>query len=109
MPKYIDLLITDNDITLATPGVAIESHISDRASIAQDIMHMIRESGLLVSLVGQRNREAVQMNMTRIEQMMEDDLRIVPGSAKVTRTDTETFWITAKTVDYGDIDIEVTL
>ena len=105
MGKYNDLLITNNDITLGTSGVAIETHVSDRPSIAQDMVHMIRESGLLVSLVGQRNREAVQMNMTRIEQMMEDDERIVPGSAKVTRTDTETFWITAKTVDYGNFEV----
>lgn len=103
--KYIDLLITDNDITLPAPEVGQEAHISDRASIAQDIVHMIKESALLLDVIGQRSPEAVQLNLTRIEQMIEEDLRIVPGSASVMRTDAKTIFITANTIEYGHIRV----
>ncbi len=105
--KYIDLLITDNDIALAAPGVGQEMHISDRASIAQDIVHMIRESALLLGVVGERDPEVVQLNLTRIEQMIEDDLRIVPGSAKVTRTNNETVYVTANTLEFGPVEVSL--
>ena len=51
-PKYRDLLITDDDITLDAGGYPVL--VTERACIAQDIQHMIRESGLLVDLVGER-------------------------------------------------------
>ncbi len=54
MSEYIDLLIHDNDLVL-DPSRQPEL-IDDRASIAQDIAHMIRDSGLLVTLVAERNR-----------------------------------------------------
>jgi len=102
MADYLDLLIVDND--LAIDG-NVESPVSERASIAQDIQHMIRETGLLVEMVGQRNAEAVQQRMNRIEQHVENDQRIVPGTARVTRVDTETFYISAKTVKYGHLEV----
>ena len=103
MTKYIDLLIVDDDINL--DGATQPVLTSDRASIAQDIKHLIRESGLLVEVLGQRNAEAVQMNLTRIETLIEADSRLVPGTARVTRTDTATVFITAKTIEYGHIEV----
>ena len=44
--KYIDLLISNDDLTPDAGG--IPEKIADRASIAQDLVHMIRESGRCV-------------------------------------------------------------
>ena len=54
MSLYIDLLITHNDLTLDPSNQPLL--VDDRTSIAQDIGHMIRESGLLVTLVAERDR-----------------------------------------------------
>ena len=47
MSEYIDLLIAGNDLVLDLSRQPLL--IDDRASIAQDIAHMIRDSGLLVT------------------------------------------------------------
>lgn len=100
--KYVDLLITGDGIDLDDFG--FPRLISGRASIAQDIKHMIRETGLLVEMIGERRREKVQRKMVQIERHVEDDVRIKPGTAKVTRVDNDTFFITAKTLEYGDVE-----
>lgn len=100
---YIDLLVTDDDLTL---GVNAEpAMVSDRASIAQDINHMVRESGLLVKIIAQRDAETVRLSLNRIEKLIEDDVRIVPGTAKVLRDELEKIFITAQTVKYGNIEV----
>ena len=99
--KYIDILLTDNDLTLDAAGCVVT--VSGRASIAQDIGDMLKDTGLLVSLIGQRDKETRQLHFNRIEREIEDDLRIVPGTARITETDQQTYWITAKTLDYQDI------
>lgn len=103
MADYVDLLIEDDGIALDELGIPIQ--IDGRASIAQDIKHMIRETGLLVEMIGERHPEKVKRNMVRIEQHIENDMRIRPGTAKVTRTDTGTFFVTAKTMKYGDVEV----
>jgi hypothetical protein len=100
--KYIDVLVTADGIALDSVGNPIL--ISGRASIAQDIKHMIRESGLLIEIIGERNTERVQQKLIRLEGLIEDDVRIKPGTANITRTDNETFFITAKTLEYGDVE-----
>lgn len=102
MDKYTDLLITDDGVTLDAFGLPVL--ISGRASIAQDIKHMIRETGLLIEMIGERHAEKVQRKMNQLERHIEDDVRIKPGTANITRTDTETFYITAKTMEYGEIE-----
>lgn len=100
--KYIDLLIDGDSIVLDHMGNPVL--ISGRSSIAQDLKHMIRESGLLVELVGQRSTDRVKLNLIKLENLVEDDIRIKPGTASITQTDTETFWIQATTIDYGDVE-----
>jgi hypothetical protein len=100
--KYTDLLIEGDGIALDAFG--FPRLINGRASIAQDIKHMIRETGLLIEMIGERHAEKVQRKMIQIERYVEDDERITPGTAKVTRTDNETFFITAKTIEYGDVE-----
>jgi hypothetical protein len=102
MADYIDLLIENDSIVLDAFGLPVL--IDGRASIAQDIKHMIRETGLLVEMIGERHPERVRRNMVRIEQHVENDERIKPGTALMTRTDTNTFFITAKTIEYGDVE-----
>lgn len=102
---YFDLLIAADGIVLDELGLPLP--IDGRASIAQDIKHMVRESGLLVEVVGERSGEKVKRNMVRIEQLIENDLRIRPGTAIVTRTDVGEFYLTAKTMKYGDIEVSL--
>ncbi|WP_299940111.1 DUF2590 family protein [uncultured Microbulbifer sp.] len=101
-PKYQDLLIINNDIAL--DGIGVPMGISDRPSIAQDIKHMIRESGLLVELVGERQNDQWALNLSRLEKLVESDTRIQPGTAKLTRLEEETVLVSAKTVEYQDIE-----
>lgn len=102
---YIDLLITDNDITLDPAGVPVMTQ--DRDSIAQDLAHMIRDSGLLVEIIANRDAQKRQTNMVRITLLVDGDTRIVPGSARISESRPGTYWLTAKTVKYGDIGFEM--
>lgn len=100
---YVDLLVTDDDLTLA---VSTEpALVSDRASIAQDIKHLVRESGLLVVMLAERSADKVAVNMRRIETLVENDLRIKPGTARVRRADASTIFITAHTVKFGPVEV----
>lgn len=103
MADYFDLLITGDAIALDNFG--LPQSVEGRASIAQDLKIMIRESGLLVELIAERNAQKIKRNMIRIEQMVENDMRIVPGTASMTRTQNTEFYLTAKTIKYGDIGV----
>lgn len=103
--KYQDLLIVDNDIVL--DGIGAPLGISGRASIAQDIKHLIRESGLLVELIGERRRDKVALNLLRLETLVEADIRIIPGTAKIIRLDEETVLVRATTQDYGHLEFNL--
>ena len=82
MSDYIDLLIVDNDLVLDPSRQPLL--IEDRASIAQDIAHMIRESGLLVTLVAERSRLRQR-----------DCIQQQQGA----------FLVTAKTLKFGAIEV----
>lgn len=99
--QYVDLLIVDDDITLGADGCP--AYVDGRASIAQDILHMIRESGLLLSLIGQRDAEVRQNILVQLVQRIEDDLRIIPGTAHITESTPELYWVTAKTTEYHEL------
>lgn len=106
MADYVDLLITDNDLTLGASGEPLL--IFDADCITQDIKHLVRDSGLFVDLVGQRNTVILHDNLQQLILLIEDDERLVPGTVAITRTDVETFFITATTYKYGTINLEVT-
>lgn len=103
MAEYYDLLIDGDSIVLDDFGLPVG--VEGRASIAQDIKHMIRETGLLVQMIGERSAEKIKRGMVKIEQHIEDDERIRPGTARMIRLDNETFLVTAKTMQYGDIEV----
>ncbi|NWB99088.1 DUF2590 family protein [Pseudomonas gingeri] len=103
MSEYIDLWIVDNDLVLdpsRQPRL-----IEDRASIAQDIAHMIRESGLLVTLVAERSSLRQRDCIQQLELLVEADERLVPGTALIRQTAPGQYLVTAKTLKFGDIEV----
>ncbi|MGB3222521.1 MAG: DUF2590 family protein [Desulforhopalus sp.] len=105
MGKYFDLLITDDDLTpddAQNPVV-----ISDREVIAQDLIHMIRESGFLPPLVGNRNSDLSERTKVEITIAVDNDYRIVPGSAYIEEPEPGTFYLVADTTDFGPVQISL--
>ncbi|OLF56567.1 DUF2590 family protein [Pseudomonas chlororaphis] len=103
MSEYIDLLIEGNDLVLdpsRQPRL-----IEDRASIAQDIAHMIRESGLLVTLVAERSRNRQADCILQLELLVEADERLVPGTARITQDKPGQYLVTAKTLKFGAVEV----
>lgn len=98
---YIDLLIKNNDLVL--DSASVPELISNRASIGQDIAHMIRETGYLKELVAERSRLKRSDIITQIELEMEKDIRLIPGTSKVTDQDNGEFLVSATTVDFGEV------
>jgi hypothetical protein len=103
MSDYIDLLIHDNDLVLDPSQQPLL--IEDRASIAQDIAHMIRDSGLLVTLVAERSRQRQADCILQLELLVEDDERLLPGTARVLEERPGLYLVTAKTLKFGDIEV----
>ncbi|EQB0392830.1 UNVERIFIED_CONTAM: DUF2590 family protein [Pseudomonas aeruginosa] len=103
MTLYIDLLIVGNDLDLDP------SHqprlVDDRASIAQDIAHLIRESGLLVTLVAERSRLRQRDCIQQLELLVEADERLVPGTVRIIEEGAGHYLVTATTVEFGAIEV----
>ena len=103
MSLYIDLLITNNDLTLDPSNQPLL--VEDRASIAQDIGHMIRESGLLVTLVAERDRFRQSDCIQQLELLVEADVRLVPGTVRILEEEKGEYLVTAKTVEFGSVEV----
>lgn len=101
--NYWDLRIEENDIALDVGGQPLK--LADRASIAQDIAHMIRERGYLTSMIAERDARKRKYYMVLITIAVDDDQRIVPGTARIEESTPGTLWLTAKTVDYGELSL----
>ncbi|MFJ3375397.1 DUF2590 family protein [Pseudomonas sp. NPDC086112] len=103
MSLYIDLLITNNDLTLDPSNQPLL--VDDRASIAQDIGHMIRESALLVTLVAERDRFRQADCIQQLELLVEADVRLVPGTVRILEEGKGKYLVTAKTVEFGSVEV----
>ena len=103
MSQYIDLLIEDNDFALDLSRQPVP--VEDRACIAQDIGHMIRESGLLVTLVAERNRLKQRDCIQQLELLVEADVRLVPGTARITELGSGQYLVTATTLQFGNLEV----
>jgi hypothetical protein len=103
MSEYIDLLIVGNDLVLDPSRQPLL--IDDRASIAQDIAHMIRDSGLLVTLVAERDRLKQRDCIQQLELLVEGDERLVPGTAQITQLQPGQYLVTATTLKFGNIEV----
>lgn len=104
-PKYFDILITDDDITLDVGG--IPARCSDRDSIAQDIKHMIRATGLLVELVANRDAGKKAGNIVELTIAVDNDERIVPGTCVISEPELGVFYLVAETVEFGPINLKL--
>lgn len=103
--KYFDLLVSDDDLTLDRGGNP--ERCFDRDSIAQDIQHMIRETGLLVELVGNRDARKKAENIVKLTIEVDNDERIVPGSCEIAEVELGVFYLTAETVEFGPINMQM--
>ena len=111
MKKYLDLKITDDTLAVDGDGQAI--FVSDLDCIVQDIRHMIRESGYLVAIIGERSQEQRQLYLQRIIRLVEDDRRVIPGTVQITASsdnfkNNDGAWsLTASTYEYGKTSLNL--
>ncbi|RON98911.1 hypothetical protein BK674_15800 [Pseudomonas moraviensis] len=105
MSEYVDLLIVNNDLALDPSRQPLL--VDDRACIAQDIAHMIRDSGLLVTLVAERDRLRQRDCIQQLELLVENDQRLVPGTARITQQEPGVYLVTAKTLKFGSIEVSL--
>ncbi|EAZ4785777.1 DUF2590 family protein [Salmonella enterica] len=104
---YVDLLIQGNDFVL---NAGNEPELcNNRKSIGQDIIHSIIESGLATELIAERSPTMRADIFTRMELLIEDDERIVPGAVEIGEESRTRLWITASTYDFGGISAQVDL
>lgn len=100
--KYIDLHISNGDVVLDA-GLN-PTYLTDRAVIAQDIVHAILETGLAHLLVSDRGTGVTADTQTRLKILVEDDVRIMPGTVRIEQIGTSgQWWVFADTIDFGPI------
>ncbi|SUT96051.1 Protein of uncharacterised function (DUF2590) [Actinobacillus lignieresii] len=99
---YLDLLITDGDITLDSGN--IPTICDNRVSIAQDIKHALMESGLVTALIAERSPVLRSDIFLQMILLAEEDERLVPGTIAIEEEKLGKLWLTAETVDFGQID-----
>lgn len=100
--KYIDLLIEDNAMVLDAGLQPVLTH--SRHSIGQDIKHEILERGLARKLIGERSPTLRADVRTQIRILVEQDYRVVPGTAHIIEEAADRYLITAQTYDYGLVE-----
>ena len=100
---HYDLLIVDDDIAIGAAGEPVP--VDGRPSIAQDVCHAIRESQVLIPLVGERNPLLRRGIHQQVEALVEEDLRVIPGTCRVTDQANAPgkIWVQAKTYEYKGI------
>ncbi len=104
--KWRDILIDDRDLVPDTAG--LPEYVINRPTITQDIVHMIMDSGLLIELVGERSKTRWDANMAKIEMLVEDDKRVIPGTVIIDYQDRERIALFARSIA-GDISTRLPL
>lgn len=95
---YIDIKVIDGGWDMDAGQQPTKC--SDLYSIAQDVKHSIMESGLARLLVGERNPVLRADVLVQIEQLAEQDVRIIPGTATVTEAQAGDILLTADAYEY---------
>ncbi|EPU5969449.1 DUF2590 family protein [Vibrio alginolyticus] len=103
--KYQDILIENGDVVLDAGRNPIL--IQDRAVIAQDIKHAIIESNLAVDLIAERSPSKKADIRTRLELLVEEDVRLVPGTVRLDEPTEGTIYVFADTMDFGELQLEI--
>ncbi|HEX7927328.1 MAG TPA: DUF2590 family protein [bacterium] len=100
MAGEYDLQIVDGDLAFGLDDEPM--YLQGAEAVAQDVKHRLVDSGTPVDLIGDDDDRTPTLN--RIALLVEDDLRIKPGTAKVTESG-ETFSITARTINEEAIEV----
>ncbi|HCE4620322.1 TPA: DUF2590 family protein [Vibrio parahaemolyticus] len=103
--KYQDILIENGDVVLDAGRNPIL--IQDRAVIAQDIKHAIIESNLAVDLIAERSPSKKADIRTKLELLVEEDVRLVPGTVRLDEPTVGTIYVFADTMDFGELQLEI--
>lgn len=101
--KYIDIKVVDGGWQLDAGQQPTQC--SDLFSIAQDIKHSILASGLTRELIAERNPALRDDVLVQIEQLTEQDSRIIPGTATVTELSVGEIILTADAYEYGTVEV----
>ncbi|MBB1272524.1 DUF2590 family protein [Psychromonas sp. SR45-3] len=101
--KYIDIKVVDGGWDIDAGQQPQEC--SDLYSIAQDIKHSIMESGLARELIAERNAALRSDVLVQIEQLAEQDVRIIPGSATATELTAGQITLTAEAYEFGELEV----
>lgn len=109
LKKYSDLFIDKGALALESLPRPEPELINTRASIAQDVKHMLLESGLVTRLLAQRNAALRNDVYTAMELLIETDVRLVPGTIEIDAKNEARILITATTYEFGTINTEVSL
>ena len=108
MSIYRDLHIKNGDVVLDAGHNP--TYLTDRDVIAQDIVHAILDTGLANLLVSDRGTGVTQDTQTKIKLLVEDDVRIMPGTVQVTENEINKgqWWVFAQTIEFGEISSLIT-
>lgn len=105
MSLYIDLHIEHGDVVL---DVGLNpSYLTDRAAIAQDIVHAILDTGLAHLLISDRGTGVTADTQIKLKLLVEDDVRIMPGTVRIEQTSSGNWWVFAETIDFGTISSSI--
>lgn len=104
MASVVDLWIEDNDLVFGSDGEPLE--LEDADAIAQDIKHLIRESGLLANLVGSRGTETRAI-LQEIKLVVREEERVKPDEIEMEVVSGSLIRIAVQTVDDLDLVVEV--
>lgn len=102
---YQDLLIVEGDVVLDAGRNPVL--IQDIAVIAQDIKHAIIESNLAVELIAERSLSKKADIRTKLELLVEEDVRLVPGTVQLEEPKPGLIYIFASTIDFGGLELEL--
>lgn len=99
---YRDLFIIEGDIALDKLATQTQNLITDRACIAQDIIHAMRESGLLERLIAERSQPLSRFLIDDLRRVIELDARIIPGSVSLEKNHDQIYLAAA--TEFGPIE-----
>ncbi|MBJ2147542.1 DUF2590 family protein [Vibrio sp. IB15] len=102
---YQDILIENGDVVLDAGRNPVL--IQDRAVIAQDIKHAIIESNVAIHLIAERSPAKKADARTQLELLVEEDVRLVPGTVRIEEVSDGQLYIFAETVQFGRVTTEV--
>lgn len=105
MSLYRDLHISNGDVVLDA-GLN-PAYLTDRAAIAQDIVHAILDTGLAHSLVSDRGTGVTADTQIQLKLLVEEDVRIMPGTVRIEEVNSGEWWVFADTIDFGPISSSI--